>query len=185
MSIDLSNENLKLLIHNRKKTFEEVTKGLKKDEKFTYVNSIDDVKSLAGSLNVKVSQLFNDSNENDLNDGVKIQYNNEGYRRISQRNGKEYYTYQHLVTTNTEPNLMPLRVSLHCKEDENLSLNEGHDSKEMIYVTKGKIKMDWKSEGEKLLSQELNIGDSVYINPGVPHSFMALEEESELIAFNY
>ncbi|SET49445.1 Cupin domain-containing protein [Salinibacillus kushneri] len=184
MSISLSTENLKELCANRKKTFDEIVNNLDVQGNEVYVDSFDEVKKIAHSLNVQVSDLFNNSEESDLNEGVKIQYNNQGYKRTSKRDGKDYYTYQHLVTTNTEPYLMPLKVTLYCNDEDDIRLNEGHDTKEVIYVTKGKIRMDWSSK-DKIYRQELNVGDSVYIKPGTPHSFMAIEEDSELLAFNY
>ena len=48
------------------------------------------------------------------------------------------------------------------------------------------MRFDWTEEGgDKVKSSTLNPGDSVYISPGVKHSFIALEPGSEILAFNY
>lgn len=184
MTINLLKKDIAELSHSRKKTLEEVVEGFSYDDKYVFVQSMDDLNKLAETLNVKISKLFDSEEDDDINEGIKIQYNNEGYSRTSKRNGKDYYTYKHLITTNTDADLMPLRVTLHCMDDEDVSLNAGHNSKEVIYVTKGKIKMDWESNNQRY-SKVLTIGDSAYIHPGVPHSFMALEKDAELLAFNY
>lgn len=184
MSINLLKRNIDEVSHSRKKTLGEVIEGFRHDEKYVYLESMEDLNKLAEILNVKPSVLFDSDEIDDINEGVKILYNNEGYSRTSKRKGKDYYTYKHLVTTNTDPGLMPLRVTLHCRDDEDVTLNAGHDSKEVIYITKGKIKMDWESNNQRY-SKVLTVGDSAYIHPGVPHSFMALDNDAELLAFNY
>lgn len=44
--------------------------------------------------------------------------------------------------------------------------------------------MHWTAQSRKR-SVDLDCGDSVYLQPNVPHSFMSLDGESELLAFNY
>ncbi|PJD91619.1 MAG: hypothetical protein CK424_06220 [Legionella sp.] len=140
-----------------------------------------ELKHLSDKLAVPVKDFFV---ENDLDDGIKISRKNDSFHRVSEKGGVKYYTYNHLATTKTEPNLMALRVDLHCKDIDKITLNDGHDSKELVYVTKGKVRMDWKTDNG-VRNVELNVGDSAYVSPNVPHSFMAMEDNSELIAVNY
>lgn len=140
---------------------------------------------LCNQLNVPPSKLLEETTELDLDRGIKISRNGQTYKRTSERNGKKYYTYNHLVTTTAYPTLMPLRVELHCNDENDIVLNGGHDSTEIVYVTKGTVRMHWEYDN-KIHQLDLNIGDSAYIQPGVSHSFMAVgNEDAELIAINW
>lgn len=179
--ITLDKNHIKELCNGRKMLLSDL--GINDDStKKVEIDSDNQLSEIAKKLNVTVKDLF----ENQATDkGIyKLEADN-GYKRVSKRKGKDYYTYEHLVTVDHESNLMPLKVTLHCKNDEDVQLNPGHGSKEMVYILKGQVQVDWVDEHEKERTDNLNIGDSIYITPNTPHSFMALEDDSELLAFNY
>lgn len=168
----------------RKMSPEQVINGLRVEGDKLHL-TFRELEQLANRLNVLPTTLLEEENKFDLDRGVKVLRNGTGFIRTSERNGKKYYTYHHLVTTNAYPTLMPLRVELHCNDEKNVVLNGGHDSTEIVYVTKGTVRMHWEYENE-MHYMDLEVGDSVYIQPGVSHSFMAVgDEKAELIAVNW
>jgi mannose-6-phosphate isomerase-like protein (cupin superfamily) len=147
--------------------------------------SYDDLEQLSKLLNVSPADLLRENTTLDLDRGVKVSRNGETFKRVSERNGKKYYTYNHLVTTNAYPTLMPLRVELHCTDEDDVVLNGGHSSTEIVYVTKGTVRMHWDYDNH-INQLDLHVGDSAFIQPGVSHSFMAAgKEDAELIAINW
>lgn len=82
---------------------------------------------------------------------------------------------------------MALRLDLHSDNLQPLKLNDGHDSKEIVYVTKGAVKVQWIGDNETLKENILYEGDSIFISPNVPHSFTnnIAGQKSEIIAINY
>ncbi|WP_169837646.1 cupin domain-containing protein [Salipaludibacillus agaradhaerens] len=181
--ITISKDHLQDLSEGRKMLINEVVKEFKEENGQIVFPSFEKVKETAEFLNIPLASFFDEENS-DLESGVKILRDGEGFSRTSLKNGNKYYTYNHLVTTNTEPSLMPLRVELHVKDEDHVTLNGGHGSKEMVYITKGVVRMHWEHNKEQK-SIDLNKGDSVYIKPGVPHSFISAQDDSELLAFNY
>ncbi|MBY4602889.1 MULTISPECIES: cupin domain-containing protein [Bacillus] len=148
---------------------------------FTY----EELKYFCEKLNIKPENLLKENFKLDLTNGIKVSRSNNSFKRTSERNGKKYYTYNHLVTTNAYPTLMPLRVELHCNDNQDVVLNGGHDSTEIVYITKGAVRMHWDYEDIRN-EVDLYVGDSAFIQPGVSHSFMALnDKEAELIAVNW
>lgn len=143
--------------------------------------SLADLQKLSDFLAVPINHFIN---ENDLDNGVKVSRKDDAFARTIEKSGQKYYTYNHLATTKTEPNLMALRVVLHCDKPEKVVLNGGHQSKEIVYVTKGQVQMDWENDSKRNATV-LNEGDSAYLSPGVSHSFIAVKGEAELIAVNY
>lgn len=168
----------------RKKLPEDVLINLKVEGThvlFTY----EELETFAKELNVLPTTLLEENKDLDLDRGIKITRNGKTFTRVSERNGKKYYTYNHLVTTNAYPTLMPLRVELHCSDENDVVLNGGHDSTEIIYVTKGTVRMHWEYENTQH-ELDLHVGDSAFIQPGVSHSFMAVgNQDAELIAVNW
>lgn len=181
-SICLSKQRVSDLIASRKMSPEAVLLDYDVQNNKVRFKDFDQLSSLADKLVIPVKDFFEDD---DLNHGVKIGRKNGAFSRAIEKNGTKYYTYNHLATTKTEPNLMSLRVELHCKDPDKIALNFGHGSKEIVYVTKGKVRMDWKAKDGNQHNEELNVGDSAYVSPYIPHSFIALEDNSELIAVNY
>lgn len=147
------------------------------------LRDFDDLRQLSELLVLPMSEVLALASA-DLDDGVKVCRKDEGFVRTAERGGKAYYTYQHLATSADAPELMALRVSVHCQNEEDVVLNAGHGSKEIVYVTKGRIRMHWQA-GDVRRSTDLDCGDTAYVRPNVPHSFISLEGESELLAFNY
>jgi mannose-6-phosphate isomerase-like protein (cupin superfamily) len=141
---------------------------------------------LANEISIPVSSFFEEV-DNDLDDGIKIARRDETFNRKEVRDGKDYYTYHHLVTTNAEPSLMALRLDLHCEEAANIALNRGHGSKELVYVTKGKVQVQWTNTEGTRREDVLNEGDSIFVYPETPHSFTAIDNShpAEIIAVNY
>lgn len=149
------------------------------------LESFDALQKLADKLVMPISELLVDTRK-DLESGVVIFKSDQGFAKEVCREGSRYYTYKHLATSNTAPELMALKVSLHCESREAVVLNGGHASREVIYVLKGSVRFDWRGDGaEDAETATLNFGDSVYISPGIKHSFMALESGAEILAFNY
>lgn len=137
------------------------------------------------TLLVSASPAANDEAEQtDLDGGVKVYRADEGFRRTISRSGTTYYTYQHLATTKAAPELMALKVTLHCDDSDSVVFNGGHDSKELIYVLHGRVRMDWESSDGRR-TEILESGDSAYLRPGVSHSFISASETAEIIAVNY
>ena len=181
LDIAVEKNNLRSLIESRKMSSDEIIKSYESIGSKIVFKSFEELKNLSDKLAVPIKDFFID---NDLEEGIKIGRRAEGFSRTIEREGVKYYTYNHLATTKTEPNLMALRVDLHCKDIDKVTLNKGHSSKEIVYITKGKVRMDWKTENGNHYT-ELNVGDSAYVSPNIPHSFLALEDNSELIAINY
>lgn len=149
-----------------------------------YKMDFDEVIKLSKDLSLDISLLLKGITQSDLDKGVKIA-RKDGYYRENIKNGKKYYTYNHLVTTSEYPTLMPLRVGIHIKNGENVMLNDGHKSTEIVYITKGEVNMDWEFKGNRY-TKTLYEGDSAYISPYISHSFTSnSSQDSELIAINW
>lgn len=185
-NISVRSETFKPIIEGRKMAFHDFLKnhGLEEKGSEVILESFNELESIAKELSTPIKDFFDNAVTNDLENGVKFGRKSDAFKRTVKREGTEYYTYNHLATTDAEPNLMALRVELHCKDDRKVVLNSGHGSKEIVYVTKGQVKVDWDYKGRKHAGI-LNEGDSLYIEPGVPHSFIANQDKSELIAVNY
>jgi len=145
------------------------------------------LKALSDVLLVPESDLSGtpQAETSDLDAGVRVYRASEGFKRTVERKGKAYYTYQHLATTKDAPELMALKVTLLCDQPESVTLNDGHGSKELIYVIDGSVRMDWDDADGSRHTSMLNKGDSVYLQPGIPHSFAASDAKAEIIAVNY
>jgi hypothetical protein len=121
--------------------------------------------------------------ESDLNDGSRIAKKGTTYIRTAERNGLDYYTYHHLAKTNTAPSLMPLRITVHCSDEDHVAMNT-HACPEFVYVSRGPIRFHWRQTGPTQC-ETLETGDSLYIAPDVEHSFTCVEEDGEIIAINF
>ena len=141
---------------------------------------------LADTLIVPNSALSADADNDrsDLDGGVKIAAAGEGFRITSERGGAPYYTYQHLATTNAAPELMALKLTLHCRHEDGIRLNEGHDSKELIYVLKGDVRFDWIDPTGERRTARVKQGGSCYVDVGIPHSFSSIGSIAEVLAIN-
>jgi len=182
MAFKIQIRHVQEIAESRKMLISEVLEGIEHDCDNLRIVDGDQVRALARKLLVTPARLLGE--QDDLDDGVKLCRRDGGFVRRQERKGKLYYTYRHLATTSAAPELMALRVSVHCNDEEDVVLNGGHESKELVYVTIGQIRMHW-ANGAALRSIDLDEGDSVYLSPNIPHSFRSLIGESELLAFNY
>lgn len=184
--IKLEKNTVEGLLASRKMTLSHLNETAKVEGSNVVFGSFEKLKDLADQISVPVARFF-DSGASDLDDGVKIARRNDTFNRKEIRNGEHYYTYHHLATTSEEPSLMALRLDVHCHDPKKIALNEGHGSKELVYVTKGTVQVQWKNNEGTLREGVLNEGDSIFVWPNTPHSFTALNAESpaEIIAVNY
>jgi|GEM_PF-3404170 len=185
--LSVSKSHLASLLATRKMTTNHIDNNIRYDESSAYFSSFKELQKVAEYLAIPVSDFFPSQLESDLDDGVKIARKNETFRREEIRDGVHYYTYEHLVTTNQDPGLMALRLDLHSDSLQPLRLNGGHNSKEVVYISRGSVKVQWIGDDETLKECVLNEGDSIFILPGVPHSFTNNHagQKSEIIAINY
>ena len=186
MSIRIRLKKIQELAESRKMSAEEILSAVNiESAEYIEINTTEQLKELSSVLIIPMCELLQGVDSDLLND-VKISRSTEGFCKTSSRGAKEYYTYQHLATSNTAPELMALKVTLHCNSAENIVLNGGHASKEVVFVLNGTVRVDWRrSHSVSSFSEVLVAGDSIYISPNVPHSFIALEDGSEILAFNY
>ncbi|CDM89401.1 cupin domain-containing protein [Xenorhabdus bovienii] len=145
------------------------------------------LRDFSDHIAVPLSVFYQEDPCSDLDDGVKIARRNGTFSRDEIRDGVHYYTYHHLVTTKADPGLMALRLDLHSNETQPLRLNSGHSTREVVYVTRGTVRVQWLDDAQQLHEEILNEGDSIFVTPLVPHSFTnhSTQEKSEIIAINY
>lgn len=145
------------------------------------------LRDFSDHIAVPLSVFYQEEPCSDLEHGVKIARYNKTYSRDEIRDGVHYYTYHHLVTTKEDPGLMALRVDVHSNETQPLRLNSGHGSCEVVYVTRGTVRVQWLDDMQQFHEEILYEGDSIFITPFVPHSFInhLAQEKSEIIAINY
>jgi transcriptional regulator with XRE-family HTH domain len=80
------------------------------------------------------------------------------------------YSYKHLAFTFKSKLAEPFMVTVHPKEDE--PKLHAHDGQELNLMAEGRMRFYL---GE--LTYELNQGDSVYFNSGIPHAMRALDNK--------
>lgn len=173
------------ILSSRKMTLENLNNFADINDSSVVFHSHQSLVNFSNSSALPLSIFFNDAD--DLDDGVKIARKNDTFSRDETRDDVHYYTYHHLVTTKTDPDLMALRLDLHSNNTQPLKLNSGHKTKEVVYVTRGKVRIQWLDENNQLNEDILNEGDSIFITPFVPHSFTNFDKnlKSEIIAINY
>jgi mannose-6-phosphate isomerase-like protein (cupin superfamily) len=185
MKIDLN--ILEQVAISRKMPIDDLIRGFRVENGSVELPEAEALAKLASKLIVPTSVLTGGepSDTTDLDGGVKIAEPGEGFRITGERGGAPYYTYQHLATTDAAPELMALKLTLHCNSEKGIVLNDGHDAKELIFVLRGDVRMDWVDpEGEQRTAR-LQQGASVYVDPGLPHSFSSIGETAEVLAINY
>lgn len=185
-TILLSRATIERHATNRKMLISSLVDEGQIDENHISLNNINELANLSKVLAVPVASLFEASGD-DLTNDIKVYRADEGFVRTSSREGREYYTYRHLATTDAAPELMALHVTVRCTEEDAVVLNGGHPSKELIYVLEGKIRMHWDARAERH-HVDLAPGDSVFLRPGVSHSFISIGDDGRsaaLLAFNY
>ena len=91
------------------------------------------------------------------------------------RNGKGYditrrkaYDYKHLAFTFRDKKAEPFMVTVEPKTDDAVKLHS-HDGQEFNYMTSGSMEFYFDN-----MIYELNEGDSVYFDSGIPHAMKAV-----------
>ncbi len=146
--------------------------------------SLEMLEKLAKALTINLRDLFPITADTDR--GVKFQFKKGRYTRTIWRKGKPYYVYEDLITTTENVSLRPEILTLLCTREEERVLNEGHFLHQCTYALHGKLRFYWKFE-DKVYSQDFEEGDSWYIRPFVPHSFISLDPNdlAKIIAFTF
>ncbi|MCH5048974.1 hypothetical protein I1A36_01030, partial [Pectobacterium aquaticum] len=89
-----------------------------------------------------------------------------------------------VLKTCIDPDLLVLRTTP-LSTRENVVVNSGHLVREIVYVLNGKVGFIWKNLQGNIRVQEMNEGDSVYIQSFVPHAFYSITPGSEVLAVDY
>ena len=182
--IEISRSTVEAAYNCRKHDLKGINENYEVNNDSVLFQDFREVESLAKELALPITFFFEKKAGNDLNKGIAIERSQGAFERKSYRKEKLYYTYRHLAKTSTVPSLMALHVTLHCSDKADMELNGGHPDREIIYVTKGSVLMNWKEN--EINEAVLNEGDSVYVHPGVPHSFISNgSETAEIIAVNF
>jgi quercetin dioxygenase-like cupin family protein/DNA-binding XRE family transcriptional regulator len=84
---------------------------------------------------------------------------------------RQAYDYKHLAFTFRNKKAEPFMVTVEPKENENLTLHS-HEGQEFEYMVSGKMEFHLDN-----IVYELNEGDSVYFDSGVPHAMKALGDK--------
>ncbi|BET95596.1 cupin domain-containing protein [Xenorhabdus taiwanensis] len=186
-NISFSKQNISSILSSRKMTLEQLTGIAEIHNDSVVFPSFQALSDFSDHIAVPLSMFYREAQDRDLDDGVKIARRNETFSRDEIRDGVHYYTYHHLVTTKADPGLMALRLDLHSNETQPLRLNSGHGTREVVYVTRGTVRVQWLDDAQQQHEEILNEGDSIFITPFVPHSFTnhSKQEKSEIIAINY
>lgn len=183
--IYISANHIRSLLATRKMVLEDFANLSVTDQKVKFEN-INELIQLSNETCLPVTDFLSDM-DSDLDDGIVISRKNSAFSRKEVRDGELYYTYHHLATTKAEPSLMALRLDLHTTKATKPSLNSGHNSKELVYVTKGVVQVNWLSPDGSMREDILHSGDSIFIWPNTPHSFISVDhtDQAEIIAINY
>lgn len=147
--------------------------------------TLPDVKRICEGLSVPLFELLRLAKNcgDDLTCKVKIGRNSGYYERIATKNGVRSYHYRHVLKTSSDYHFMALRTTP-LYEDE-VYLNDGHATKELVYVLRGSVFMHWQKGLGAIRKVTLNQGDSVYIEPWVKHAFSKIEPDSEILAVDF
>lgn len=185
-NIVLEKSVVKGLLASRKLTLDKIKELAEVSDDKVVFDSFHKLNSLAKDIALPVGAFF-DGVSPDLDDGVKIGRKCEKPDAQDFRKGHLYYSHHYLASSAEEPSLMALRVKVHCSEEQNVELHKGHVCKELIYVSKGKIQVQWMGKDGKQREDVLNEGDSIFVSAYTPHSYTAIgsDEPSEIIAVNY
>jgi quercetin dioxygenase-like cupin family protein len=127
-----------------------------RDFSFSFLNSA------AGILGIDVVDII--SGESPKLSTCTLVRKGEGYDIIR----RKAYDYKHLAFTFRKKKAEPFMVTVEPKEETNLTLHS-HEGQEFNYMISGSMEFHLGS-----MVYELNEGDSVYFNSGVPHAMKAL-----------
>jgi mannose-6-phosphate isomerase-like protein (cupin superfamily) len=84
---------------------------------------------------------------------------------------RKAYDYKHLAFTFSSKKADPFLVTVEPKQGEKPTLHS-HDGQEFNYMVSGKMEFHFDN-----IVYELNEGDSVYFDSGVPHAMKAIGEQ--------
>ena len=144
---------------------------------------------LAARLDVSLAHVIDclDEGGADLQRKVKICRKHGQFERLrvvgAQR--QPAYLYRHVMKTSADKHLMVLRTSplYTCADDA--VLNGGHRVRELVYVLSGRVGVHWSNKMGERRTDVLTMGDSIFIDSWVPHSFYSLEADSQILAVDY
>lgn len=146
--------------------------------------SLEVLQQLAQALTVNLRDLL--PIIPDTTEGIKVLRKPDRYNRVIERGGKPYYLYADLVTTTENVGLRPEMITLLCAEERDVVMNKGHFLHQCTLALHGRIRFFWEFEGRRK-SMDFQEGDSWYIRPYIPHSFMSLDKQdlATIIAFTF
>jgi quercetin dioxygenase-like cupin family protein len=84
---------------------------------------------------------------------------------------RKAYDYKHLAFTFSNKKAEPFLVTVEPKQGETPTLHS-HDGQEFNYMVSGKMEFHFDN-----IVYELNEGDSIYFDSGVPHAMKAIGEQ--------
>ncbi len=180
--------HIKTLLSCRKMQWSDLELAfLPEDAGLTLSLDIEEIERISTLLSVPRDILLESAQEagRDLEHGVKVGRKSGQYERVAQKNGIPSYHYRHVLKTPAEPYLMALRTSPLFFRDDDVVLNEGHQSKEFVYVLKGQVKMHWQKNNGPVRQSTLSEGDSVYIDSWIKHAFSKVIDNSEILVVDY
>ena len=154
---------------------------------YLLVNGSEGLKQLASAIDLPPAMLLEGETSFpfDLDDKIKISRKESQFERIGEKDGQPMYHYRHVMKTTADPHLMALRTSPLCDDESKLNLNSGHLAKELVYVLKGVVDMHWQNKKGQRRKARLNQGDSVYLEPWVPHAFTPAKAGAEILAVDF
>lgn len=186
--IRICTQHLNNLLASRKMNLHDLGElGAPTDSGYLLVNGSEGLKQLSVVLDLPMTMLLEGESAFpfDLQDNVKIGRKGTQFERIREKDGQPMYHYRHVMKTTADPHLMALRTSPLCDDESKLSLNNGHLAKELVYVLKGAVDMHWQNKAGERRKARLNEGDSVYLEPWVPHAFTPAESDAEILAVDF
>lgn len=186
--LTVSRQALALLLQSRKMTLENAQEFYH-DAGGTVRIGLEQLTRLAKMLDVPLAHAVHelDGEGDDLRDKVKICRRKAQFERLRLVGvqGQPAYLYRHVMKTMADKHLMVLRTSPLFTRVDDASLNGGHRVKEFVYVLSGVVGVLWSSREGHRRSDVLSIGDSIFIDSWVPHSFYAVQADSQILAVDY
>jgi hypothetical protein len=176
------------LLHSRKMTLEDAA-GLYDAAGDCIRMDLAQLEQLAIKLNVALAHVVQclDPRGCGLADRVSICRKGGQFERLRvvgpQR--RPAYLYRHVLKTGADRHLMVLRTSPLFSCAEEAELNGGHRVRELVYVLSGLVGVNWAGRSGQRRTDVLATGDSIFIDSWVPHSFYALEIDSQILAIDY
>lgn len=140
---------------------------------------------IADALGTPVGNLMPPA-EDDLDNGVVIQFPEDRPILKGVRGGTDYYVYNCLVRTKKAPSMVPLVVDVLTDNPDEAKFNDGHAGNEFLLVIEGEIHMKW-GDPENPQEAVLPTGTSLFVEENMPHAFTAVKGtgSAKLIAVNF